>query len=68
RRYALSTERLQALGWQPEVSFEQGLRETVEWYRANGNWWRPLKDGRFSTYYQRNYGARGAFSLDTPGS
>ncbi|HEX7101990.1 MAG TPA: dTDP-glucose 4,6-dehydratase [Nitrolancea sp.] len=66
RRYALSTERLRALGWRPETSFEQGLRETVDWYRANGNWWRPLKDGRFTTYYQQNYGARARLNLETP--
>jgi dTDP-glucose 4,6-dehydratase len=66
RRYALSTERLRALGWQPETSFERGLQETVEWYRAHREWWRPLKEGRFSSYYERNYGARSVISPDAP--
>lgn len=66
RRYALSTERLEALGWRPETSFEEGLRETVDWYRANGAWWRPLKEGRFSAYYERNYGARATLNLESP--
>jgi len=64
RRYAISTERLRALGWRPETSFDHGLRETVAWYRANSSWWRPLKEGRFTTYYEQNYGARAALNLD----
>jgi len=43
RRYSLDTTKLQALGWQPRVPFEQGLRETVDWYRNNEWWWRPIK-------------------------
>jgi dTDP-glucose 4,6-dehydratase len=65
RRYAISTERLRALGWQPEMSFERGLLETVEWYRANRAWWRPLKEGHFSSYYERNYGARAVIDPDS---
>jgi len=67
RRYALSTERLRALGWQPEMSFERGLQETVEWYRGHQNWWRPLKEGRFSSYYERNYGTRSIISTEPTG-
>ena len=43
RRYAISSEKLRALGWSPKHSFESGLDETIEWYRDNGAWWRPLK-------------------------
>jgi dTDP-D-glucose 4,6-dehydratase len=32
------------LAWQPEVSFEDGLRATVEWYAANRTWWEPLRE------------------------
>jgi dTDP-glucose 4,6-dehydratase len=32
------------LGWRPKKSFEDGLRETIDWYRANEWWWRPPKD------------------------
>jgi dTDP-glucose 4,6-dehydratase len=56
RRYALSWEKLRrATGWSPEIPFEQGLAETVEWYRAHPEWWRPLKSGEFLEYYRRNY-------------
>ena len=34
---------LSELGWRPKISFEDGVRETVEWYRANEEWWRPKK-------------------------
>ena len=32
------------LGWKPEIGFEDGLRETVEWYAANRAWWEPLRE------------------------
>jgi dTDP-glucose 4,6-dehydratase len=45
RRYLLDSTKLRReLGWQPEVSFEDGLGSTVEWYRANRDWWEPLKE------------------------
>ncbi|MEX2314569.1 MAG: GDP-mannose 4,6-dehydratase, partial [Thermomicrobiales bacterium] len=58
RRYSLDTSRLRALGWQPEVDFEQGLRETIQWYRDNRAWWEPIKSGEFAGYYHSNYATR----------
>jgi dTDP-glucose 4,6-dehydratase len=44
RRYLLDCSKIRAeLGWQPQIDFEHGLRETVEWYRANRAWWAPLQ-------------------------
>jgi dTDP-glucose 4,6-dehydratase len=43
-RYSVDTARIRALGWQPATSFEDALDATVEWYRRNEAWWRPLKD------------------------
>lgn len=44
RRYLLdSTKIREQLGWKPEWSFRDGLRDTVEWYRARREWWEPLK-------------------------
>jgi dTDP-glucose 4,6-dehydratase len=45
RRYAIDASRLQQdLGWRPEVDFDEGMRRTVAWYRANEWWWRPIKE------------------------
>jgi dTDP-glucose 4,6-dehydratase len=45
RRYLLDSSKLRReLGWEPEISWEEGLRETVEWYAANREWWEPLKN------------------------
>jgi dTDP-glucose 4,6-dehydratase len=45
RRYLLDSTKLRTeLGWKPEIAFEDGMRETVEWYRANRAWWEPLKE------------------------
>jgi dTDP-glucose 4,6-dehydratase len=61
RRYALDTGKLQQLGWRPRVPFEQGLAETVTWYRENEWWWRPIKeqDPAFRSYYDAQYRNRG---------
>jgi dTDP-glucose 4,6-dehydratase len=60
RRYCLDTSKLRALGWAPQVPFEKGLHETVEWYRRNEWWWRPIKeqDPAFRSYYQTQYERR----------
>jgi dTDP-glucose 4,6-dehydratase len=45
RRYLLDSTKLRTeLGWKPEIAFEDGMRETVEWYSANRAWWEPLKE------------------------
>ncbi len=43
RRYSVNDGKLRALGYAPEHRFEEGLAETVQWYRDNEDWWRPLK-------------------------
>jgi dTDP-glucose 4,6-dehydratase len=60
RRYSLDTSKLQALGWQPKHNFEEGLAQTVAWYRENEWWWRPIKeqDPAFKAYYQAQYTER----------
>jgi len=59
RRYAIDDAKLRALGWSPEHSFgEAGLRETVDWYRSNRDWWEPIKSGDYRRYYEEQYAAR----------
>jgi dTDP-glucose 4,6-dehydratase len=59
RRYSLDTRKLGALGWKPRMPFEQGLADTVNWYKTNEWWWRPIKheDPEFRTYYNVQYGS-----------
>ncbi|HUG83337.1 MAG TPA: dTDP-glucose 4,6-dehydratase [Euzebya sp.] len=42
-RYSVDTRKIRALGWTPAHSFTEALDATVAWYRANEEWWRPLK-------------------------
>lgn len=49
-RYSLSCAKIRALGWVPKYGLTEGLKLTVDWYKANESWWRPLKknlDQRF---------------------
>jgi dTDP-glucose 4,6-dehydratase len=56
RRYSLSSEKLRALGWEPQVRFAEGLERTVGWYRDNSWWWEPIRSGVYRDYYERQYG------------
>ena len=56
RRYSLSSSKLQALGWEARVPFEEGLARTVGWYRDNAWWWEPIRSGTYREYYERHYG------------
>jgi dTDP-glucose 4,6-dehydratase len=56
RRYALSSEKLiRETGWASQVSFEQGILQTVDWYRNNPGWVKRIKSGEYQNYYARNY-------------
>jgi dTDP-glucose 4,6-dehydratase len=56
RRYSLSSEKVRALGWEPRVRFDEGLEQTVAWYRENAWWWQPVRSGDYRDYYERQYG------------
>ncbi len=57
RRYSLSSEKLRSeLGWEPRVRFAEGLGRTVDWYRDNEWWWRPIRSGEYRDYYEQQYG------------
>jgi dTDP-glucose 4,6-dehydratase len=44
RRYSLDDVKLRAMGYEPQTTFDDGLAQTVQWYRDNESWWRPLKE------------------------
>jgi dTDP-glucose 4,6-dehydratase len=59
RRYALNCEKIQnELGWKPQVSLENGIRETVEWYKGNAKWISDVRGGEYLTYYEKYYNDR----------
>lgn len=44
-RYALDNSKIRKeLGWAPKIDLEAGLMKTVEWYKNNSSWWKPLKE------------------------
>ncbi len=56
RRYALDSAKIRAeLGWAPAVAFEDGIAETIRWYRDNPGWWRRVKTGEYQKYYEDYY-------------
>jgi dTDP-glucose 4,6-dehydratase len=62
RRYAVNANRLHALGWQPRWTLDDGIAQTVRWYRDHPQWWRPLKSGAYLDYYRQQYADRLAAS------
>ena len=58
RRYSLSADRTESLGWRAEVHWREGIRRTVEWYRDNEAWWGPIRSGEYREYYERLYGRK----------
>ena len=58
RRYAIDASKIhRELGWQPSLTFEQGLEKTVEWYLSNEEWLDNVTSGAYLNYYESQYGA-----------
>jgi dTDP-glucose 4,6-dehydratase len=59
RRYALTNAKLtRQTGWEPRMNFDEGLRLTIGWYRANSEWVRHVKTGEYRNFYELNYANR----------
>jgi len=59
RRYAVTTQKLSdELGWTPTIEFNDGIKETLQWYVENENWWREIKSGQYKDFYDKNYSQR----------
>lgn len=55
KRYSLDCSKLTKLGWKPMYKFEQAIKQTVEWYKENKEWWAKIKSGEYSEYYKKHY-------------
>ena len=61
RRYAIDANKIVTeLGWQPRVTFAEGLSRTVDWYLANRSWWEKIRSGAYTHYYGRDVRTRRA--------
>lgn len=59
RRYAVSIEKInKELGWEPKISFVEGIDDTVNWYIQNQDWWKNIKSGAYLDYYNQQYSSR----------
>ena len=59
RRYAVDYSKIQSeLGWKPEVDFDSGLKQTVDWYVNNRSWWQAIKSGEYMKFYEEYYSKR----------
>jgi dTDP-glucose 4,6-dehydratase len=60
RRYALDCTKLKTeLGWSPDCKFENGLADTIRWYKENSDWLQETRSGEYRTYFERHYAPRG---------
>lgn len=64
-RYAIDcTKAEQELGWSPQYTFDRGIQETIDWYRAHPEWVRRIRSGDYRKYYEKQYERR----LESPRS
>ena len=56
KRYAIDATKInKELGWQPSVTFEEGLEETIDWYLNNSEWLENVTNGSYQKYYEQQY-------------
>jgi dTDP-glucose 4,6-dehydratase len=59
RRYAIDFSKIRSeLDWEPSVTLEEGLRQTVEWFKTHEVWWKDVKSGAYREYYGKQYEGR----------
>ncbi|PJN58975.1 dTDP-glucose 4,6-dehydratase 2 [Paenibacillus sp. GM1FR] len=59
RRYGIDpTKTMTELGWKPKHNFETGIKETIQWYLDNKEWWTRIQSGAYQDYYEKQYGSR----------
>ncbi len=67
RRYALRCDKIETeLGWRPSISLDEGLRQTIEWYKRRSDWLAGVRGGDYRTYYAKYYENRDASLRSIP--
>lgn len=58
-RYAIDPTKLETeLGWKPEYTFDTGIKQTIQWYLDNKEWWQNILTGEYTNYFEKMYGER----------
>ena len=59
RRYAIDPTRMETeLGWKPQYVFDTGMKQTIQWYLDNKEWWEHIVNGEYTKYFEKMYGER----------
>jgi dTDP-glucose 4,6-dehydratase len=59
KRYAIDATKIrEELGWLPKYSFEDGIKQTVQWYLDNQEWWQRIISGEYQQYFSKQYAKR----------
>ncbi|MDP2930122.1 MAG: dTDP-glucose 4,6-dehydratase [bacterium] len=55
RRYSLDSTKIKKIGWEPKYDFETAIREKIDWYKNNEDWWKKIKSGEYLEFYNKQY-------------
>ena len=59
RRYAIDPTKMETeLGWKPQYVFDTGMKQTIQWYLDNKEWWEHIVNGEYTKYFEKMYGER----------
>ncbi len=59
RRYAIDATKLRTeLGWEPQYTFDAGIKQTIQWYLDNKDWWTRVRNGAYRKFYKEQYAPR----------
>jgi len=57
RRYSIDISKIKKLGWEPKYNFNEGIKDTIDWYVSNEDWWRQIKEKQdeYKRFYEAQY-------------
>ncbi|MDP6670165.1 MAG: GDP-mannose 4,6-dehydratase, partial [Candidatus Krumholzibacteria bacterium] len=60
RRYAMDSSKIRReLSWEPKVSFQEGISDTIDWYLNHRSWWEKILSGEYRNFFEEQYGRVG---------